>query len=467
MSLAARDYYTISEVRGPLLVVEGVQGAKYGEIVEVITSTGETKLGQVIDARSDVAIVQVFGGTREIDIVGTRARFTGETFKLPVSLDMLGRIFTGMGRPRDGGPEILPEEELDVNGAPMNPAARDYPREFIQTGISAIDGLNTLVRGQKLPIFSGSGLPHAEIAAQIARQAKVLGKEEEFAVVFAALGITFEEAQFFIKSFRETGAFEHTVVFMNLASDPAIERIITPRAACTVAEYLAFKHGLHVLAIMTDMTMYCEALRELSAAREEVPGRRGYPGYMYTDLATIYERCGRIRRGAQGTVTLMPILTMPYDDMTHPVPNLTGYITEGQIVLSRGLHAKGIYPPIDVFKSLSRLMKDGIGPGRTREDHKDVFAQLYAAYTEGCYLRELSAIVGKEALTPRDEKYLAFADAFERKFIQQGRYEDRSIDETLNIGWELLAMLPEEELTRVDEKWIKKYHPKYRRKKEE
>jgi len=463
---AGKEYTTISEISGPLMVVEGVEGAKYGEVVEVELPTGEVRHGQVLETREDAAVVQVFEGTSGIDATSTKVRFTGETLKIPVSTDLLGRILNGRGEPIDGGPEIVPEDELDIHGAPINPAARKYPSDFIQTGISAIDGMNTLVRGQKLPIFSGSGLPHNELAAQIARQATVPGEEEEFAVVFAAMGITHEEAAFFRREFEETGALDRAVLILNLADDPAMERIITPRIALTIAEYLAFENDMHVLVILTDMTNYCEALREISAAREEVPGRRGYPGYMYTDLATIYERAGCIR-GRKGSITQMPILTMPHDDITHPIPDLTGYITEGQIVLSRDLHRRGIYPPIDVLPSLSRLMDEGIGPGKTREDHADLANQLYAAYAEGRDLRDLVAVVGEEALTERDRKFLKFADEFEQRFVKQGRDENRDIEETLDLGWELLAILPERELKRVSEEYIKKYHPKYREKREE
>ncbi|TDA32419.1 MAG: V-type ATP synthase subunit B, partial [Hadesarchaea archaeon] len=417
---------------------------------------GERRRGQVLDAREGMAVVQVYEGTGGIDTSRTRVRFTGETLKFGVGMDLVGRIFNGRGEPIDGGPKPIPEEERDVHGAPLNPASREYPSEFIETGISAIDGMNTLVRGQKLPIFSGSGLPHNELAAQVARQAKVRGEGERFAVVFCGMGITHEDASFFIKEFERTGALERAVVFLNLASDPAIERILTPRLGLTTAEYLAFSQGMHVLVILLDMTNYAEALRELSAARNEVPGRRGYPGYMYTDLATIYERAGRVR-GKRGSVTQMPILTMPGDDLTHPVPDLSGYITEGQLVMERELHRKGIYPPINVLPSLSRLMKDGIGKGKTREDHSDVSNQLYAAYAEGRDLRALVAVVGEEALTERDRKYLEFADAFERRFVNQGRDEDRPIEKTLDLGWELLSMLPEDELTRVDPRFLSKY----------
>jgi V/A-type H+-transporting ATPase subunit B len=457
-----REYTSVTEVAGPLMVVEGVKGVGYGEVVEIETPLGENRRGQVLEVAMNRAVVQVFEGTRGIDTYRTKARFTGETVKLPVSMEMLGRIFDGTGKPIDKGPKIIAEDEHDIHGNPMNPTSREFPRDFIQTGISTIDGMNTLVRGQKLPIFSGSGLPHNELAAQIARQAKVLGEEEEFAVVFAAMGITYEEASYFMRDFERTGALERVTAFLNLADDPAIERIITPRMALTTAEYFAFEHDMHVLVITTDLTNYCEALREIAAARGEVPGRRGYPGYMYTDLATIYERAGRAK-GAKGSITQMPILTMPDDDITHPIPDLTGYITEGQFVLSRELHRKGIYPPVDVLPSLSRLMKGGIGPGRTREDHANVSDQLYSAYAEGRDLRDLVAVVGEEALTTKDRKFLEFADRFEREFVTQGRDEDRSIETTLSIGWELLSILPERELKRVKEDFIQKYHPKYRK----
>ncbi|BDH79081.1 MAG TPA: ATP synthase subunit B [Methanothermobacter sp.] len=459
VDIKTREYTTVSEVSGPLMIVEGVEGAAYGEIVEIETPTGEKRRGQVLEVREDIAVVQVFEGTSDLNTETTKIRFTGETAKIGVSMDMLGRIFDGTGKPIDGGPEIIPEKELDINGYPINPSARAFPAEFIQTGISTIDGMNTLVRGQKLPIFSGSGLPHNELAAQIARQAKVLTEESEFAVIFTAMGITHEEANYFMRDFEQTGALERVTVFMNLADDPAIERIITPRMALTTAEYFAFEHDMHVLVILTDMTNYCEALREISAAREEVPGRRGYPGYMYTDLASIYERAGRII-DKKGSITQMPILVMPQDDITHPIPDLTGYITEGQVVLSRELHRKGIYPPVDVLPSLSRLMSGGIGEGRTREDHSGVSDQLYSAYAEGRDLRDLVAVVGEEALTDRDRKYLQFADEFEKRFINQGRDEDRSIEETLNLGWELLSILPRAELKRVAEEHIDKYLPK-------
>ncbi|MCG2828908.1 ATP synthase subunit B [Methanothermobacter sp. K4] len=458
VNIKTREYTTVTEVSGPLMIVEGVEGVAYSEIVEIETPTGEKRRGQVLEVKEDLAVVQVFEGTSDLNTETTKIRFTGETAKIGVSLDMMGRIFDGTGKPIDGGPEIIPEKELDINGSPMNPAAREFPAEFIQTGISTIDGMNTLVRGQKLPIFSGSGLPHNELAAQIARQAKVLAEESEFAVIFAAMGITHEEANYFMRDFERTGALERVTVFMNLADDPAIERIITPRMALTTAEYFAFEHDMHVLVILTDLTNYCEALREISAAREEVPGRRGYPGYMYTDLASLYERAGRIV-GKEGSITQMPILVMPQDDITHPIPDLTGYITEGQIVLSCDLHRKGIYPPVDVLPSLSRLMSGGIGEGRTREDHSGVSDQLYSAYAEGRDLRDLMAVVGEEALTERDRKFLKFADEFEKRFITQARDEDRSIEETLNLGWELLSLLPRSELKRVREEHIPKYLP--------
>ncbi len=457
-----KEYKTISKVAGPLIFVEKTEPVGFGELVTITLPDGSVKRGQVLDTSKDVVVVQVFEGTRGIDSSST-VRFTGDIVRLPCSKDMLGRVLSGSGDPIDGGPKIVPEERREIIGAAINPYARQYPREFIQTGISAIDGMNTLVRGQKLPIFSGSGLPHNDIALQIARQAKVRGGGEEFAVIFAAMGITHEEAYQFMKEFERTGALERAVVFLNLADDPAIERILTPRMALTAAEFLAYEYDLHVLVILTDMTNYCEALREMSAAREEVPGRRGYPGYMYTDLATIYERAGRIR-GRKGTITQMPILTMPGDDITHPIPDLTGYITEGQIVLSRELHAKGIYPPIDVLPSLSRLMKEGIGEGMTRDDHVQWNDQMYAAYAEGVDLRGLVAIVGEEALSERDRKFLRFADEFEKRFVQQGKYEDRDIEYTLDLGWELLAMLPESELTKIERKYIEKYHPAYRKK---
>ena len=449
-------YNTVSEVSGPLIVVERVKGVGYNEVVEVRTPSGEERRGQVLEVSKDSAVIMVFEGTEGIDTSQTSVRFAGESLMLPVSMELVGRVFDGLGRPLDGGPEIVAEDRLDINGAPINPVAREYPEEFIQTGISAIDGLNTLVRGQMLTILSASGLPHNDIAAQMARQSTVLGKEEEFAVIFAAMGITYEEASFFRRDFERTGAIERVVMFLNLAEDPAIERIITPRMALTAAEYLAFTHGMHVLVIRTDMTNYCESIREISAAREEVPGRRGYPGYMYTDLATTYERAGRIK-GKKGSITQVPILTMPDDDITHPIPDLTGYITEGQIVLSRALHRRGIYPPIDVLPSLSRLMKRGIGEGHTREDHSNVQNQMYASYGEGRDLRDLVAVVGEEALTPRDRKFLEFADQFETKLLSQGRYENRNIEQTLSKAWEILSTLPSEELKRIEDRFIGKY----------
>ncbi len=460
---SAREYTTIREAAGPLIIVENVEGVSYGEVVKIVTPEGEEKNGQVLEASTGLAVVQVFEGTSGIDTLKTRVRFTGDIMRVSVSQDMVGRFFDGLGRPRDGGPEVIPEERLSVIGASINPTARDYPREFIQTGISTIDGMNTLVRGQKLPIFSGAGMPHNALAAQIARQAKVLTTGEPFSVVFAAMGITHEEASFFMHDFERTGAIERIVAFLNLADDPAIERIITPRMALTTAEYLAYEYDMHILVILTDMTNYCEALREISAAREEVPGRRGYPGYMYTDLSTNYERAGRIH-GRKGSITQIPILSMPDDDITHPIPDLTGYITEGQFVLSRDLHRRGIYPPVDVLPSLSRLMNEGIGAERTREDHSGVSNQLYAGYAEGRDMRDLVAVVGEEALTARDRRFLEFADEFEKRFVTQGKNEDRSIEETLDLGWDLLTTLPEGELKRIDEHIIKKYHPKYRAK---
>ncbi len=461
MALAGLEYTTIREISGPLLFVESVRGVGYGELARIKTPNGEERRGQVLEIGGGVAVVQVFEGTTGLDVAKTRIRFTGETVKLPVSNDMLGRIFDGSGRPIDGGPRIIPDDYLDVNGNPINPFAREYPREFIQTGISTIDGMNTLVRGQKLPLFSASGLPHNAVAAQIARQAKVVGSDEPFTTIFAAMGITADELRFFRDDFEEQGAFDHVTMFVNLADDPAIERILTPRLALTAAEYFAIKQGNHVLVILTDMTNYAESLREISAAREEVPGRRGYPGYMYTDLATIYERAGRLH-GSKGSITQMPILTMPGDDKTHPVPDLTGYITEGQLMVDRSLHRKGIYPPIDPAPSLSRLMKEGIGKDKTREDHREVSDQLYYAFAEGRSFRDLVAVVGEEALSARDKLYLQFADNFERRFINQGPYENRDIDTTLDLGWDLLGILPDNELKRIDPATIKKWHPKYR-----
>ncbi len=459
MSHKSIEYSTVIEVTGPLMIVDGIQDVAYNEVVKIKTANGEMRTGQVLEVFETKAVVQVFEGTRGLDTKTTSVRFIGETMKLGLSQEIIGRIFDGTGNPLDNAPPILPEVRRDINGVPINPCAREYPREFIQTGISTIDGLNTLVRGQKLPIFSGSGLPHNELAVQIARQAKVLGKEEKFAVVFCAMGITSEEANLFIKDFENTGALERTVMFLNLADDPTIERIILPRLALTCAEYLAFDLDMHVLVILTDLTNYAEALREIAAAREEVPGRRGYPGYMYTDLASIYERAGRIK-GKKGSITQIPMLTMPDDDITHPIPDLTGYITEGQIVLDRSLHKKAIYPPISVLPCLSRLMDRGIGADRTREDHADVSNQLYAAYAEGCDLRDLVSIVGEDALSERDRKFLQFADAFEKRFVAQNPHEERSIHQTLNIGWQLFSILPQSELKKIDEKFIKTYLPK-------
>ena len=451
-----KEYKTITRIAGPLIFVEKTEPIGYADIVKIQLSNGEIKNGQVLDTSDDIVVVQVFEGTAGID-VDSRVKFLGDTLKLNVSKDMLGRVLSGSGKPIDGGPEIIPEKKLDIIGAAINPYARASPHDFIQTGASTIDAMNTLVRGQKLPIFSGSGLPHNEIALQIARQAKVIGKQENFVVVFAAMGITNEEAQYFINDFKQTGALERSVVFLNLANDPAVERLVTPRMALTAAEYFAYEHDAHVLVILTDMTNYAESLREVGSAREEIPGRRGYPGYMYTDLATIYERAGVIK-GKKGSVTQIPILTMVGDDITHPIPDLTGYITEGQIVLSRELHRKGVYPSIDVLPSLSRLMNLGIGPTRTREDHKQVSDQLYAAYAEGRDLRGLVAIVGEEALSDRDKKLLKFAAEFEDKFVRQRRDEDRSIAETLDLGWKLLGILPENELTRISPELKKKYY---------
>lgn len=451
--IKTREYTTVTEVAGPLMVVEGVEGVAYSEMVDIETPAGEKRSGQVLEVRDDIAVVQVFEGTSDLNTKTTKTRFTGSTAKIGVSREMMGRIFNGTGKPIDGGPEIIPEKELDINGSPMNPTSREYPADFIQTGISTIDGMNTLVRGQKLPIFSGSGLPHNDLAAQIARQAKVVGEDTEFTVIFGAMGITHEEANFFMNEFERTGALEKVTVFMNLADDPAIERILTPKMALTTAEYFAFELGMHVLVILTDLTNYCEALREISAARDEVPGRRGYPGYMYTDLAGIYERAGRIQ-GKEGSITQMPILVMPQDDITHPIPDLTGYITEGQIVLSRDIFRKGIYPPVDVLPSLSRLMSGGIGEGKTRPDHSGVSDQMYSAYAEGRDLRDLVAVVGEEALTERDQSFLKFADAFENRFVTQTKDEDRTIQETLDLGWDMFRILPRSELKRVKDEFV-------------
>ena len=451
-----KEYRTITEIAGPLLCVSDVSGVGYNEIVEVMLPGGEKRKGQVLDVGKNMAVVQVFGPTTGISTSQTTVRFLGETMQLGLTSDMLGRVFTGLGEPRDKGPRVIPKERVDITGLPINPYARESPNEFIQTGVSTIDGMNTLVRGQKLPLFSGAGLPHNQLAVQVARQAKVRGTGEKFAVVFAAVGITHEEASFLMRDFEKTGALENAVLFLNLADDPSVERIITPRLALTTAEYLAYEQGMHVLVMITDMTNYCEALREISSARQEVPGRRGYPGYMYTDLSTIYERAGRVK-GSTGSVTQIPVLTMPGDDKTHPIPDLTGYITEGQIILSRDLHRKNIYPPVDPLPSLSRLMNAGIGKGKTRDDHKGVSDQLYAAYATGRDLRSLSAVVGEEALSATDRMYLRLADDFEKKFVRQGPYENREIEKTLEISWDLLSILPEEELKRVKREHIAKY----------
>ena len=454
-----KEYRTIKEVVGPLMLVAGVSGVKYNELVEIKQADGEKRQGKVLEIEGDKALVQLFESSNGLRIDNAKARFLGRSIELSVAPDMLGRVFDGMGNPKDGGPALIPEKRMDINGEPLNPAARDYPSEFIQTGISAIDGLNTLVRGQKLPVFSGSGLPHAQLATQIARQAKVLGTDSKFAVVFGAIGITFEEADYFISDFRRTGAIERAVLFMNLANDPAIERIATPRMALTAAEYLAYEKGMHVLVILTDITNYAEALREVSAARKEVPGRRGYPGYLYTDLATMYERAGRVI-GKEGSITQIPILTMPEDDKTHPIPDLTGYITEGQIILSRELYRKGIQPPIDVLPSLSRLKDKGIGKGKTREDHAATMNQLFAAYSRGKDAKELAVILGEAALSDVDKQYAAFADAFEKEYVSQGYQTNRSIEETLDIGWKLLSMLPRSELKRIRDDMLDQYLPK-------
>jgi len=453
--MITREYRDITSIAGPLLLVQGTQDIKYGEIAQIRLKDGSIRHGRVLEVNQDKVLLQLFEGSLGLNLTESRVRFLGHGIEFGLSRDILGRIFNGLGKPIDGGPEILPEKILDVNGDPINPVARDYPSEFIQTGISAIDAMTTLVRGQKLPIFSGSGLPHNELAAQIARQAKVLGKTERFAVVFGAMGITFEEADFFIQDFRRTGAIERSVLFINLANDPAIERIATPRLALTAAEYLAFEKEMHVLVIVTDMTNYCEALRQISAARKEVPGRRGYPGYMYTDLSTIYERAGRLKNNS-GSITFFPILTMPEDDKTHPIPDLTGYITEGQIILSRELHRQGIYPPIDVLPSLSRLKEKGIGANKTRRDHGGVTSQLFAAYARGKEAKELAVILGEAALTETDKLFAQFSDRYEQEFVNQGN-TNRTIEETLNLGWQLLKMLPRQELKRVKEDEIQEF----------
>lgn len=453
----AKEYRTIQEVAGPLMLVKGVEDVKYNELGEIELANGEVRRCKVLEIDGGNALVQLFEDSTGINLSNSKVRFLGHVMELGVSEDMLGRVFDGLGNVIDDGPEIIPDKRMDINGLPMNPAAREYPSEFIQTGISAIDGLNTLVRGQKLPIFSASGLPHARLAAQIARQAKVRGTDEPFAVVFAAMGITFEEADFFEQSFRETGALDRTVLFLNLANDPAVERISTPRMALTAAEYLAFEKGMHVLVILTDITNYADSLREVSAARKEVPGRRGYPGYMYTDLATLYERAGRMK-GKKGSITMIPILTMPEDDKTHPIPDLTGYITEGQIILSRELYQKGITPPVDVLPSLSRLKDKGIGEGKTRRDHAATMNQLFAAYARGKDAKELMVILGEAALTETDLLYAKFADEFEKKYVSQGYETDRSIEETLDIGWDLLRMLPRSELKRIPDEMLDEYY---------
>lgn len=451
-----KEYRSIREVAGPLMVVSGVEGVKYDELGEIELPSGEVRRCKVLEVNADTALVQLFESATGINLAESKVRFLGKSLDFGVSPDILGRVFSGMGKPIDGGPEIIPEARLDINGAPINPAAREYPAEFIQTGVSAIDGLNTLVRGQKLPIFSGSGLPHANLAVQIARQAKVRGTDSKFAVVFAAIGITFEDAEFFINDFKATGAIDRSVVFVNLANDPAVERVSTPRMALTAAEYLAFEQGMHVLVILTDITNYAEALREVSAAKKEVPGRRGYPGYLYTDLATMYERAGRMK-GKEGSITMIPILTMPEDDKTHPIPDLTGYITEGQIILSRELYKKGIQPPINVLPSLSRLKDKGIGKGKTREDHADTMNQLFAAYSRGKDAKELMAILGESALSDIDLLYAKFADEFEKEYISQGFRTDRTIEQTLDLGWKLLRMLPKSELKRIRDEYLEKY----------
>ena len=455
----AKEYRTIEEVSGPLMLVRGVEGVCYNELGEIELENGEKRRCRVLEINGSNALVQLFESSTGINLSNSTVKFLGRQMELGVSEDMLGRVFDGLGRAIDGGPEIIPDKRMDVNGAPINPAARAYPNEFIQTGISAIDGLNTLVRGQKLPIFSASGLPHANLAAQIARQAKVRGADEQFAVVFAAMGITFEESNYFVQSFTETGAIDRTVLFINLANDPAIERIATPKMALTAAEYLAFEKDMHVLVILTDITNYADALREVSAARKEVPGRRGYPGYMYTDLATIYERAGR-QQGKKGSITMIPILTMPEDDKTHPIPDLTGYITEGQIILARDLYRKGITPPVDVLPSLSRLKDKGIGEGKTRADHSNTMNQLFSAYARGKDAKELMVILGESALTDIDKLYAKFADEFEKKYVSQGYETDRSIEETLDIGWELLRILPRSELKRISDKFLDMYYEK-------
>jgi len=457
-----KEYQTVSDISGPLMLVENVDQAKFDHIVDIELGDGSIRHGQILQVEQDKALVQIFEGTTGVDIDETTVRFLGKPLELDVSPDIIGRVFTGLGVPNDNGPRLIPDERLNINGNPINPFARDYPNEFIQTGISTIDGLNPIVRGQKLPVFSGSGLPHDNITAQLVRQATIRGKGEEFAVVFAAMGITFEAAQFFINDLQKSGAIERSVLFVNLANDPAIERIATPRYALTAAEYLAFELDMHVLVVLNDMTNYCEALRQISAARKEVPGRRGYPGYLYTDLATIYERAGRIK-GKKGSITLVPVLTMPEDDKTHPVPDLTGYITEGQIILSRSLQRSGVVPPVDVLPSLSRLKDKGIGQGKTREDHADLYNQLYAAYARGKEVQELATIMGEAALSDEDKKYMKFAEQFESRYVSQDYHENRSIETTLDLGWELLSMFEDGELKRIDPKLIQKYMPRFRK----
>ncbi len=454
-----KEYRTIQEVAGPLMLVRGVEDVSYNELAEIELASGEKRRCKVLEIDGGNALVQLFESSTGINLSNSKVRFLGRSMELGVSEDMLSRVFDGLGRPIDNGPEILPEKRMDINGLPMNPAARNYPQEFIQTGVSAIDGLNTLVRGQKLPIFSASGLPHAELAAQIARQAKVRGTSEPFAVVFAAMGITFEEANFFTQSFRETGAIDRTVMFVNLANDPAVERIATPRMALTAAEYLAFEKDMHVLVILTDITNYADSLREVSAARKEVPGRRGYPGYMYTDLASLYERAGRLK-GKPGSITMIPILTMPEDDKTHPIPDLTGYITEGQIILSRELYRQSVAPPIDVLPSLSRLKDKGIGNGKTRADHANTMNQLFAAYARGKEAKELMVVLGEAALTDIDKLYAKFSDAFEQEYVSQGYHANRNIEETLDLGWKLLSILPRTELKRIKDEFLDQYYGK-------
>ncbi|HNY85485.1 MAG TPA: V-type ATP synthase subunit B [Candidatus Hydrogenedentes bacterium] len=457
--MVTREYRTARQIIGPLVMVDGVEGITYGELTDIKLDNGELRRGRVLEVNGDKAVVQVFEGTSGLAPEEMTIKFLGKPQEIGVSEDMLGRVFDGSGRPIDKGPEIIPEKWVNINGNPMNPYARDYPNEFIQTGISTIDLLNTLVRGQKLPIFSASGLPHSRLAAQVARQAQTRKGGEKFAVIFAAMGITFEESEFFQADFRRTGAIERAVLFINLADDPPIERIAIPRIALTTAEYLAYEKGMHVLVILTDLTNYCEALREISSARKEVPGRRGYPGYLYTDLSTIYERAGRIK-GKEGSITQIPVLSMPEDDKTHPIPDLTGYITEGQIIINRSLHAQGIYPPVDVLPSLSRLKDKGVGEGKTREDHANVMNQLYSAYARGKNAKELAVVLGESALSEIDLLYVKFADAFEDRFIRQGEDENRTIEDSLQIGWDLLAMLPRTELKRVRDEYIEKYLPK-------